>query len=114
MAHTNENRPEVGHVVPLKLLGAVIATLMVLTWVTVAVTWVDLGSFNLWIAMGIALVKASLVALFFMHLRWDAPINGIVLISALLLVVLFMGIILMDTHSYAPDQIPGYAPLINR
>ena len=114
MSHANENHPEVGHVVPLKILGAVIVALMILTWVTVAVTWVDLGSFNLWIAMAIALVKASLVALFFMHLRWDAPINGIILIASLLMVVLFIGIVMMDTNAYAPDQIPGYAPLINR
>ena len=113
MSHSNENHPEVGHVVPMKILVAVISSLMILTWVTVAVTWVDLGSFNLWIAMGIALVKASLVALFFMHLRWDAPINGIILISSLLMVVLFVGIVMMDTNAYAPDLIPGYAPLIN-
>ncbi len=113
MTHTS-NPSETGHVVPLKVLGLVIVTLMFLTWLTVAVTWVDLGSFNLWVALAIAVIKGSLVALFFMHLKWDAPMNGIVLISALLLLMLFVGIALMDTHAYAPDQIPGYAPLIHK
>jgi cytochrome c oxidase subunit 4 len=113
MATENNHHDNVGHVVPLPLLGAVIAALMVLTWLTVFVTKFDLGSLNIFVALGIAVIKGALVVLFFMHLRWDAPINGIVLISSLLLVFLFVGFALMDSAAYAPDQIPGYAPLIN-
>ena len=113
MATEHNHHDQVGHVVPLPILGGVIAALMVLTWATVFVTNFDLGSLNIFIALGIAVVKGALVVLFFMHLRWDAPINGIVLISSLLLVFLFVGFALMDSAAYAPDQIPGYAPLIN-
>jgi len=108
------SRHGVGHVVPLSLLFAVLGALLVLTVVTVAVTQVDLGALNLVVALGIALVKASLVALYFMHLRWDRPFNAIVLIFALLLVVLFVGLSLLDSVQYQPDVIPGYAPEINR
>ena len=80
----------VGHVVPLPLLFGVLGILLVLTVLTVAVTYVDLGHFNLLVAMLIAVVKASFVALYFMHLRWDRPFNSIVLISALCLVALFV------------------------
>ena len=100
----------VGHVVPLRLLFGVLIALLVLTFLTVAVTWVDLGPFNLLIALAIAVVKASLVGLFFMHLRWDRPFNAIVLISSLFLVALFIGFTMMDTGQYQPDMIPGYAP----
>jgi len=99
-----------GHALPLPVLATVFAALLVLTVVTVAVTWVDLGRWNLWIAMVIATVKGSLVALYFMHLRYDRPINGIVLLTALLFVLLFVGLALTDTLEYAPDMIPGYAP----
>ena len=46
----------VGHVVPLRVLFAVLATLLVLTYITVAVSWRDFGRFNLWIAIGIAVL----------------------------------------------------------
>ena len=102
--------PAVGHVVPARLLGTVLALLLALTFATVAITWVDLGGLNLWLALGIAVLKASLVALFFMHLRWDRPFNAIVFIASLALVMLFVGIALMDSRQYRPEMIPGYAP----
>lgn len=100
----------VGHVVPLWLLAAILICLLALTYVTVAVTHYDMGRLNLWIAMGIATVKGLLVALYFMHLRWDRPFNGVVFMSALVFVLLFVGIVLMDTDAYQPEMIPGYAP----
>jgi cytochrome c oxidase subunit 4 len=102
------------HVVPVWLLGAVLGALLVLTWVTVAATWIDLGSLNLWIAMAIATVKGSLVALYFMHLRWERLVNSIFFIGALLFVMLFVGLALMDTAAYQPELIPDYAPGIQR
>jgi len=99
-----------GHVVPLRLLVGVLAALLVLTVITVAVTYVDLGPFNLVLAMVIAGIKATLVLLYFMHLRWDRPFNAVVLISSLALVVLFVIFALIDSHEYQPDLIPGYAP----
>jgi cytochrome c oxidase subunit IV len=94
-----------------QLLG-VWAALVVMTYVTVAVTRFDLGSMGLWVAMAIATFKASLVALYFMHLRYDRPINGIIFLGTLLFVLLFVGLALMDTTSYQPELIPGYAPAI--
>ena len=104
--------PRVGHVVPLPVLFAVLGTLLVMTFVTVAVSWFDFGRFNLWIALGIAVFKASLVLLFFMHLKYDKPFNAIVIIVSMVLVVLFIAIALTDTAQYEPEQIPGYAPSI--
>ena len=98
------------HVVPVKVLVAVWAALVVLTVVTVAATWVDLGGLNLWLAMAIATLKASLVLLYFMHMRYDAPFNAVVFIVALLFVMLFVAFALIDTHAYGPELIPGYAP----
>lgn len=113
MAHDGLHA-EVGHVVPLRLLFAVLAVLLLLTFATVAVTWVDLGEFNLLIALAIAFVKGALVLLYFMHLRWDRPFNAVVLISAIAFVMIFVGLSLLDTFGYADDMIPGYAPQIQR
>lgn len=98
------------HVVPLWLLAAVFAVLIFLTVLTVAVTYVDLGSLNLWVAMIIAGVKAVLVAAIFMHLAFDKSIYSVIFFSAIFFVVLFIGLLLMDTSAYQPDLIPGFAP----
>jgi cytochrome c oxidase subunit 4 len=87
------------------------AILLLLTAATVSVTWYDFGAGpNLWIAMGIATVKASLVLLYFMHLRYDRPVNAIVFIFALFFVALFIGGALQDSQHYQSDLIRGYAP----
>ena len=104
--------PQVGHVVPLPVLFAVLGTLLVMTFVTVAVSWLDFGRFNLWIALGIAVFKASLVLLFFMHLKYDKPFNAIVIIVSMAVVMLFIAIALTDSTQYEPHRIPGYAPSI--
>ncbi|MGD1148675.1 MAG: cytochrome C oxidase subunit IV family protein [Thermoanaerobaculaceae bacterium] len=103
-----------GHVVPFKVLAGVWLTLLVFTLITVAVAGVDIGSFNLGVAMAIATVKASLVVLYFMHMRYDRPMNAIVFVAALLFVGIFVSLALLDTHAYAPDMIPGYAPGLAR
>ena len=104
--------PQVGHVVPLRVLFGVLGTLLVMTYVTVAVAGYDFGRLNLWVALGIAVFKASLVLLFFMHLKYDKPFNAIVIIVSMALVVLFIAIALTDTVQYEPNMIPGYAPSI--
>jgi cytochrome c oxidase subunit IV len=102
------------HAVPLWMLIGVFAALIVLTVVTVAVTYVDLGALNIWVALAIAAVKGVLVAEIFMHLRWDRPFNRILLVGALLAVALFIGISLLDTSTYLPDMIPGHAPAVEQ
>lgn len=106
--------PRLAHVTPVKILAGVWAGLMVLTILTVAATRVDLGGANLWIALAIATVKAGLVALYFMHLRYDKPFNSVVFLAALLFVALFVAIALVDTKEYQPEMIPDYAPEMER
>lgn len=93
----------IAHVVPLSVLLAVFVALLVLTFATVAATWVDLGPGNLAVAMGIATVKAALVALYFMHLRYDHPFHGFVFVVGLAFLALFLCVTLLDTFQYQPD-----------
>jgi len=59
------------HHVPARVFLNVLIALMVLTVITVAVAQFDFGPFNTLVAMGIASVKAALVLLYFMHLKYD-------------------------------------------
>ena len=110
-AHGHEPHPEVGHVVPVRYLYAAGLALLVLTVVTVAVRYVDLGEANMPVALGIALVKATIVALIFMHLRWDRPFNLLVLVGSILFVLLLIAFASMDVHQYEPTIFDGNAPL---
>jgi len=75
-----------------KLYGAILGALLVLTVITVGASMIDWGGgmANVIIAMLIATLKASLVALFFMHLRWDKPMTGIIFCSTLFFLGLFL------------------------
>lgn len=99
------------HAVPLWLLATVFVALLFLTWLTVSITRVDgnqvnIGSFNIMMALLIAVVKAALVCLYFMHLRWDSPFNAVILIASLLFVALFIGFTIVDTSAYKPNLTP--------
>jgi cytochrome c oxidase subunit 4 len=91
------------HVVTVPVLLGVFAVLMILTVLTISATWIDLGGWNLWIALGIATVKAALVALYFMHLRYDHPFNGLIFVTALLFLFLFLSLTMFDTIRYQPS-----------
>jgi len=102
----------VGHIVPMPLLIGTGLALLVLTWVTIAVAGIDLGEANIWVALAIAVLKGTLVALIFMHLRWDRPFNGIIFVAALVFVTLFIALALTDTAEYQSDLHPGDAPAV--
>jgi cytochrome c oxidase subunit 4 len=102
------------HVVPMKVLAAVFVTLLALTALTVAAAGVDLGNLNLYVALLIAGVKASLVVLYFMHLRYDRPFLLVVFIGCLGFVVLFISLVLTDAAAYRPSLIPGEAPAMEK
>lgn len=78
---------------PLFMVG-VFLTLIFLTVVTVAVSYVDLGSANTVVAVLVATIKASLVASFFMHLRWDKPFHALIFVAAFF----FLGLLLMFSN----------------
>lgn len=96
------------HVASVRLLVAVWIALMIGTWLTVAASNVDLGWLNIWIGLAIATGKAALVALYYMHLRWDRPFNAFVFLGAFLFLFLFIGIAMMDTAHYQPQIIPAF------
>ncbi len=105
-AHHEDEHHGLAHVAAIKVLVATGGTLLLLTLLTVAATKIDFGAnINLAIAMVIAVTKATLVILFFMHLRYDRLFHSVVFCSALLAASLFVGFTLMDTAQYQQTNI---------
>ena len=116
--HHDEHDHGLAHVAAIKTLIATGGTLLCLTVVTVISSKIDFGgsSINLAIAMVIAVTKATLVVLFFMHLRYDRLFHSVVFVSAILAASLFVGFTLMDTGQYQQTNIwnptaPPIAPV---
>lgn len=84
------------HILSFTQLGMVLAILLVLTGVTVGVSYIDLGFYNVPIALAIACTKVSFVLLFFMHLKYEGRVINISFISTVLVLVLLIGLIFFD------------------
>lgn len=89
------------HVVPIRVYLAVILSLMALTIVTVWVAFLDFGFLNDVIAVGIAVLKALLVAMYFMHLRYSAPITRLFAGAGAIFFVILIALSLSDYRSRA-------------
>jgi cytochrome c oxidase subunit 4 len=87
------------HVLPLSLYIGTWLTLLALTVITVGASYVNLGhTGNLIVALLIATIKASVVALIFMHLKWDHKFHSMIFVSSLLFLAIFIGITMSDTQ----------------
>ena len=62
------------HVISYTVFGLVLLSLIFLTGVTVGVSYFDMGFFNVPIALFIASTKATIVLLFFMHLKYEGKV----------------------------------------
>jgi cytochrome c oxidase subunit 4 len=102
--HHGEELPgTIGHVSSSKTLLGVLGVLLVLTVITVAIAQVDLGRLNIVGAVGVACVKATIVAMWFMHLRYDKRFNFWILACSMAFVAWMVGYILFDTTLYQQD-----------
>jgi cytochrome c oxidase subunit IV len=79
-----------GHVAPKSMYYMVFLALLVGTGLTVAAAFVDMGPMNNVVMLTIALIKATLVVLFFMHVRWSTRLTWVVVASGFFwLLILF-------------------------
>ncbi|MEZ4367743.1 MAG: cytochrome C oxidase subunit IV family protein [Kofleriaceae bacterium] len=99
--HDDDHGHGIAHVASARTMLTTWGMLMVLTVITVLATKVDFGSkTNLALAMAVAAIKATLVVLFFMHLRYDKLFHSVLLVGAILAGALFVGFTLMDSNQY--------------
>ena len=84
------------HVSPISLYNKIIGTLFVLTALTYAVSFANLGPASLTVAMLVATVKAALVVGYFMHLKYDEKYHLFVFLGTIIFVAIFFGFTLFD------------------
>ena len=84
------------HISPVSTYLTVFGTLMVLTTVTVAAAFTNLGSMNFPIAIAIAITKATVVILFFMHVKYSSKLTKFVVASSLFFLACLFGLTFTD------------------
>jgi cytochrome c oxidase subunit IV len=105
-AHPGHPKHE-DHVLPTAVYLKVYGALLVLTYLTVQVSFWALGAFSLPVAMFVAIVKAGLVVGFFMHLRYDTRFHSLVFFGTLLFLAIFAAFTLFDLSTrgeYTQEQ----------
>jgi cytochrome c oxidase subunit 4 len=95
----------VGHVAPKSLYYAIFLALLVGTGITVWVAFYDFGAFNNIVMLTIACVKALLVILFFMHVRWSTRLTWVVVASGFFWLLIMFTLTMSDY--YSRGWIPG-------
>ena len=98
-----------GHVSPKGVYYAIFGALMVLTVITVYVATVNLGRLNFAVALGIAITKATLVILFFMHAKYTSRLTKLFVGTAFFFLAVLLGLTLTDYLSRGLKTYPGGA-----
>jgi cytochrome c oxidase subunit IV len=84
------------HVVSWKVYLGVFLALVTLTVATVVVAGYDFGEFNLVVALAVAVTKATLVVLYFMHARYSERLTHVVIASSLVFLSILVFLLLSD------------------
>jgi cytochrome c oxidase subunit 4 len=95
------------HVVSRKIYFAVFGALLVLTALTTAVAFVNLGPLNDVAMLAIAVLKAVLVILIFMHVKYSGRLTGLVVAGGFLWLVLLLALTLQDYATRGWLGVPG-------
>jgi cytochrome c oxidase subunit 4 len=95
------------HVVPKRIYFAVFFALILLTWVTTGVSTLDLGRWNIFVALAIAVCKASLVVLFFMHIWYSTRLTKMLVVSSIFWLILLLFLTMTDIWTRGWMGVPG-------
>jgi cytochrome c oxidase subunit 4 len=96
-----------GHISPKTTYYTIFGALMVLTAITVTVAFINLGNLNFPVALGIAILKATLVVLFFMHVKYSSRLTKLICGTAFFFLVILFGLTLSDYLSRGWFVAPG-------
>ncbi|MGH9962870.1 MAG: cytochrome C oxidase subunit IV family protein [Pyrinomonadaceae bacterium] len=95
------------HVVPIRIYVIIFTSLMVLTAITVAAAYMDLGPLNTVVALAVAVSKATLVILYFMHVRYSSSVTKLVIAGSFLWLLILLVITMTDYWSRGWLPTPG-------
>jgi cytochrome c oxidase subunit IV len=103
-AHTGKHEV---HIVPKRIYFAVFFALIVLTWVTTYVSTLDLGRWNIFVALAIAIFKASLVVMFFMHVWYGTRMTKMIVTASIFWLILLLFFAMTDIWTRDMMHVPG-------
>jgi cytochrome c oxidase subunit 4 len=95
------------HVTPVRTYVTTFVALIILTGLTYLAAIHDFGMMNTPIALAIAFVKASLVVMFFMGLRFNTPLTKVTAVAGFFWLIIMFGIILSDYATRGWMGVPG-------
>jgi cytochrome c oxidase subunit IV len=95
------------HIVPVKVYYGVFGALMVFTGLTYSIAYVDLGGFNLIVALTIAIIKATLVVLFFMHVKYSTTLTKAIVASGFFFFLIMIFFTMNDLMTRGWSGVPG-------
>ena len=90
-----------GHIVSPKIYVTIFVALLCFTALTVAASYVEMGPFNPIVALAIAVVKATLVVLFFMHVKYSPKLTKLAVGAGVFTFLVLIGMTLSDYISRA-------------
>jgi cytochrome c oxidase subunit 4 len=99
------------HIVSPKVYAVIFFALMLGTYITVKAAFVDLGRWNIVIALGIATIKATLVVLYFMHARYSPKRTQLVIVCSVFWLAIMLALTLADYDTRSHETQPGVSHL---
>ena len=96
-----DHSEEAHHIVPPSVYMIIVAILLVMTAVTVWASYIEMGVFNPIVALAIGVFKATLVVLFFMHVKYSTKLTKLTVFSGLFTFLALIGMTLADYISRA-------------
>jgi cytochrome c oxidase subunit 4 len=85
-----------GHISPTRVYYTIFGSLMLLTAITVGVAFINLGRLNFTVAITVAIIKATLVVLFFMHAKYSSRLTKLVIGGSFFFLFCLFGLTLSD------------------
>jgi cytochrome c oxidase subunit 4 len=103
-----------GHVSPKSMYYTIFGALMVFTALTVGVAFIDLGILNFPVALAIAITKATLVILFFMHVSHSSKLTKLIVASSFVFLLILFGLTMTDYLSRGMQPNGQNTPIITQ
>ena len=91
------------HIVSPKIYAIILGALLLGTWITVQAAKIDLGPWNIVLALAIAVTKMTLVILFFMHGKYSPKRTQLVILSGFFWLAIMLGLTLTDYTTRHPE-----------
>jgi cytochrome c oxidase subunit 4 len=84
------------HVIPVRTYLMIFAALLVLLILTVLASAIDIGPLNIVLAMMIAVAKALLIILYFMHVRYSSRLTWVFAAAAFVWLAILLTLTMAD------------------